>query len=297
MDTLAAMRVFVRIVERGSISAAARDLGLGQPAVSERIARLEAHLGEPLLRRNTRAMSVTDTGAAFYERCKLAIEAADDAMAVAHKDQPVSGTLRIAAPHGLGEVLLTPVLLDLREDHPELRIDLVLNDRVVDPVTEGVDLSLRLGPVGEGHFVARRLGMVRRVLVASPAYLERHGGPESPPDLARHGFARVAGLFHGNRLPLHAPDGGMVAAPIETVITVSHWRPLHALLLGGGAIGVLQQPVCAGDLRQGTLIPLLPEFTVPPFDLHALYAPGRPMPPRLRLLLSTLEARAQDVLR
>jgi molybdate transport repressor ModE-like protein len=102
MDTLAAMRVFVRIVERGSISAAARDLGLGQPAVSERIARLEAHLGEPLLRRNTRAMSVTDTGAAFYERCKLAIEAADDAMAVAHKDQPVSGTLRIAAPHGLG---------------------------------------------------------------------------------------------------------------------------------------------------------------------------------------------------
>lgn len=168
MDYLAAMRIYVRVVERGSMSAAARDLGIGQPAVSERIERLEAHLGMQLLRRNTRSISVTDVGALFYERSKLAIEAADDALAGAREDMPLRGTLRIAAPHGVGEVVLSPILLSLRDRHPQLKIDLVLNDRIVDPVTEGVDISLRLGDHGEGSYVARRLGHVRRTLVASP---------------------------------------------------------------------------------------------------------------------------------
>ena len=158
MDYLAAMRVFVRVVERGSMSAAARDLGIGQPAVSERIERLEAELNVRLLRRNTRAVSATDAGAAFYERAKLAIEAAGDALSAAKEGFALRGAVRIAAPHGVGEMLLSPVVLLLREHHPELRVDLILNDRVVDPVTEGVEMSIRLGNLGEGSFIARRLG-------------------------------------------------------------------------------------------------------------------------------------------
>lgn len=289
MDHLAAMRVFVRVVERGSMSAAARDLGIGQPAVSERIERLEAELGVRLLRRSTRTLSATDMGATFYALAKLAIEAADNALSAVRGDAPLRGTLRIAAPQGLGEVLLPRALLRLREAHPELRVDLVLNDRMVDPVTEGVDLSLRLGDPGEGGFAARRLGHVSRALVAAPAYLERYGTPERPGELVGHAFARVSGLFGGGRLPLRAAAGRILTVPIDVVLNVSHWRPLHAVLLGGGAIGVLQLPVCAQDLAAGRLKRLLPAFEVPGLDLHALYPPGRPMGSRVRTVLALVE--------
>jgi DNA-binding transcriptional LysR family regulator len=296
MDYLAAMRVYVRVVERGSMSAAARDLGIGQPAVSERIERLEAHLGARLLRRNTRMISATDVGAVFYERCKLAIEAADDALAGAHEDMPLRGTLRIAAPHGLGEVILPLILLDLRSHHPQLKIDLVLNDRVVDPTTEGVDISLRLGDHGEGSFVARKLGYVSRVLVASPDYLDRRGVPTTPADLIGHPFARVSGLFNNSRLPLQTVDQRIVQAPIEVALTMSNWRPLHAILIGGGAIGVLQQPVCSEDLAAGRLRQILPDFSVPGFDLHLLYPASKPIPPRIRTIVSLLEKKLPDLI-
>ena len=289
MDYLAAMRVYVRVVERGSMSAAARDLGIGQPAVSERIERLEVDLGTRLLRRNTRAISVTDVGAVFYERCKIAIEAADDALASVQEDMPLRGTLRIAAPAVLGEVVLPSILLDLRNHHPELKVDLVLNDRIVDPTTEGVDISLRLGDPGEGNFVARKLGHVSRVLVASPGYLERYGAPMTPAELFHHPFARVSGLFNNGRLPLQTADGRLTSAPVDIVMTMSNWRPLHAILLDGGAIGVLQEPVCSDDLAAGRLRRILPDFGLPGFDLHLLYSATRPIPSRIRTLATLFE--------
>jgi len=289
MDLLVAMRVYVRVVERGSMSAAARDLGIGQPAVSERIDRLEHYLGTRLLLRNTRKLSVTDVGAAFYERSKQVLESADDALTVANGDQSLRGTLRIAAPHGLGEVMLPPILLQMRKRHPLLKIELILNDRIVDPVTEGVDISLRLGDLGEGGFIARKLGHVGRMLVASPDYLDEHGTPTKPDELAGHPFLRVSGLFNSGRLPLIGLDGRTELAAIDVVLSTSHWRPLHSLLLDGAGIGVLQGPVCADDLASGELVRLLPEFAVPGFDLHALYSAIRPIPPRIRLVLSLLE--------
>ncbi|MFK0162563.1 LysR family transcriptional regulator [Rhizobium sp. NPDC090279] len=296
MDLLVAMRVYVRVVERGSMSAAARDLGMGQPAVSERIDRLEQYLGARLLTRNTRKLSLTDVGAAFYERSKQVLESADDALTVVNGDQSLRGTLRIAAPHGIGEVMLPSILLQMRKQHPLLKIELILNDRIVDPVTEGVDISLRLGDLGEGSFIARKLGHVGRVPVASPDYLALHGTPTKPEDLADHAFLRVSGLFNGGRLPLIGPDRQIELAAIDIVLSTSHWRPLHRLLLDGAGIGVLQEPVCAEDLAGGRLIRLLPEFTVPGFDLHALYAAIRPVSPRIRAVLSLLEEQLPSVL-
>jgi DNA-binding transcriptional LysR family regulator len=296
MDYLAAMRIYVRVVERGSMSAAARDLGIGQPAVSERIERLEAHLGARLLRRNTRSISVTDVGAVFYERCKLAIEAAEDALAATDEDLSLRGRVRIAAPHGLGEVVLPTILLMMRNRHPQLKIDLVLNDRIVDPVTEGVDISLRLGEPGEGSFAARKLGHIRRVLVASSGYLARREIPAVPDDLIKHPFVRVMGLFGTGRLPLLAADRRIISAPIDVALSVSHWRPLHALLVGGAGLGVLQEPVCAKELADGSLIRLLPAFVVPGFELHALYPADKPVPPRIRMILSLLEEQLPAIL-
>ena len=290
MDLLAAMRIYVRVVERGSMSAAARDLGIGQPAVSERIERLEQHLGARLLRRNTRAVSATDAGMRFYERSKQVLVAAEEAQAaVANDDRILRGSLRIAAPHGLGETVLPSILMRLRERHPQLNIDLVLNDRLVDPVTEGVDISLRLGPTGEGGFIARRLGHVRRMLLAAPDYLAKHGTPNKPHELALHPFLRVAGLFGDGQLRLVSKREVMVQAPISVAWNVSHWRPLHALLLAGAGIGVLQEPACAEAVAAGRLLPVLPDYVVPGFDLHALFPALRPIPPKTRAVLTLLD--------
>lgn len=290
MDLLAAMRIYVRVVERGSMSAAARDLGIGQPAVSERIERLERHLGVRLLRRHTRVLACTDEGRRFYTHSKDVIEAADEAVAaVAHDEKTVRGLLRIAAPQGLGEVVLPAILMHIRTQHPQLQIELILNDRVVDPVTEGVDISLRLGQSGEGNFVARRLGHVRRVLVAAPSYLAAHEAIDAPHELAAHPFVRVMGVFGDGQLPLVDARGSVVHTQIRVAMSMSHWRPAYELLLAGAGIGVMQEPACAVALADGRLQRLLHGYTVPGFDLHALFPAARPIPSKTRAVIAVLE--------
>lgn len=289
MDLLAAMRVFARVVERGNLSAAARDLGMGQPAVSERVARLEAYLQIRLLHRNTRTTLPTDLGLVFYERCKKALEAAAYAESISRKDvSALRGTLRVAAPHGLGELVLPRLLMRFREDHPDLKMDLLLNDRIVDPVTEGVDLSLRLGDASERNCLAEHIGHVERQLVAAPLYLAGHAAPARPEELKSHPFLRVAGIFNDGFLPLGC-GAEVERVPITTTWTVSNWRPLHALLLAGAGIGVLQMPACRDDLAAGRLVRLLPRHEVPGFDLRLLYPKTGPVPEKTRRLADFLK--------
>ncbi|ACB68673.1 transcriptional regulator, LysR family [Burkholderia ambifaria MC40-6] len=290
MDLLAAMRIFVRVVERGNLSRAAKDLGLGQPTVSDRVDRLERFLGVKLLLRNTRAVSCTDEGILFYQRSKIVLDAADEARAVVTLgNNIVRGRIRIAAPHGFGEVVLPEILAVIREQNPQLHIDLVLNDEITDPVTEGVDISLRLGQIGDGNFVARRLGYVRRVLVASPLYIEKHGLPEEPTDIVGHPFIRVTGLFNDGQLRLMSSSKSVRPTPINVVISTSHWRPVYELLLNGAGIGVLQEHVCIDALESGRLVRLLPEYTVPGFDLHALLPVTRPVPSKTQVVMKIIE--------
>jgi len=290
MDLLAAMRIFVRVVERGNLSRAAKDLGLGQPTVSDRVDRLERFLGVKLLLRNTRAVSCTDEGILFYQRSKVVLDAADEARAVVTLgNKIVRGRIRIAAPHGLGEVVLPEILTVIREQNPQLYIELVLNDEITDPVTEGVDISLRLGQIGDGNFVARRLGYVRRVLVASPLYIEKHGLPEEPTDIVGHPFIRVTGLFNDGQLRLMSSSKSVRPTPINVVISTSHWRPVYELLLNGAGIGVLQEHVCIDALESGRLVRLLPDYTVPGFDLHALLPVTRPVPSKTQVVMKIIE--------
>ncbi|KVN05969.1 LysR family transcriptional regulator [Burkholderia diffusa] len=290
MDLLAAMRVFVRVVERGSMSAAARDLGMGQPAVSERIERLERELGVRLLLRNTRVTTCTDQGSVFYSRSKAVLEAADEARAsVIQNEESVRGVLSIAAPQGLGELVLPGILARLRVRHPQLRVDLILNDRLVDPVTEGVDISLRLGAPGEGNFVAQRLGHLQRVLVASPAYLRECGHIGALQDLTRHPFIHVKGLFGDGQLQLVDAQQKQFVVPITPSMSASHWRPVYEWLISGAGIGVLQAPACADALANRTLVRVLPGYSVPGFELHALFPAQRPIPPKTRAALALLK--------
>ncbi|MGR9159729.1 LysR family transcriptional regulator [Rhizobium leguminosarum] len=275
MDMLSAMRIFTRVVERGSLSAAARDLGLGQPTVSERVEKLEKHLGARLLYRTTRSVQPTDAGERFYEHAKRVIEAAEEAEAsVASAETSLAGTFRIAAPHGLGEVTLPRLLIEFQTRHPDLAIDLTLNDRFVDPVTEGVDLSIRIGEIGSGNFIARRLGSIRRLLLAAPGYLARQGFPREPAELAAHPFIRVAGLATDERLHMVGPNSTSVEVPIRTIWRVNHWKPLIEALLAEIGIGALHTAVCGREIAEGKLVPILPSCEFRRMEVHAIYPPG-----------------------
>lgn len=278
------------------MSAAARDLGIGQPAVSERIEKLEAHLGTRLLRRNTRNMSLTHSGNLFYERSKTAIQAAEHALSVNEENQGLQGKIRIAAPYSAGESLLMPALLQLQNEHPGLQVDVIFNDRVIDPVSEGVDLSLRLGDVTEGFFVARPLGTVRRVLLASPALLAKMDYPRSPNELASYPFAVVSGVFAGNRIPLITTEKQLINVPVNVKFQSTHWRSVLTYLLAGHAIGVLQIPVCRKEIEKGMLIPLLSHYQIPPFSAYLLHPPASMMSYETRICASLLEGYLRDSL-
>ncbi|MBF8740611.1 LysR family transcriptional regulator [Pseudomonas guariconensis] len=297
MDLLAAMRIYVRVVERGNMSSAARDLDMRQPTISERIDKLERFLGKRLLMRSARTLLCTDEGVLFYERSKVLLLEAEAAIAAVDSlDDGMSGKIRIAAPQCLGETLVPKLLMQMNLAYPKLRVDLILNDSIVDLVTEGVDISLRLGTLGEGSFVAHPIGVVERILVASPTYLAQHGGIEKQHDLINHPFIRVKGILANERLPLVSADGILEQARIRTHMTVSHWRPMFEMLVAGGGIGVLQHPACVDALAQGSLIRLLPEYSVQPFALNMLQQPRRPSSQRVETILAMIKAQLPDLL-
>ncbi|ABB05609.1 LysR family transcriptional regulator [Burkholderia lata] len=289
LDIVSAMRIFVRVIERGSISMAARDLDMGQSTVSERINRLEEYLGIPLLYRHARTLTRTSDGQAFYACCKAALSAVDDALAVAQEHREIRGMFRISAPQSLGEIIMPAVLLEIKAQYPDLYIDLDLNDSIVDPVTAGVDISLRLGRPVEGRGAKYRMGHVRRKLVAAPSYLARYPEIEDPHGLSQHPFIRVRGVYGDRLLELDDSRGESISISLDLGMTVSHWRAARELLLGGAGIGVLQLPACLDALTDGRLQQILPDYTVPGFDLHLILPVTRPIPAKTRAILQILE--------
>ena len=187
-------------------------------------------------------------------------------------------------------------LATLQQRHPELSIDLILNDRFVDPVIEGVDVSIRVGRLGEGGFVARPLGRVRRALLASPAYLARAGVPASPAALGAHPFIHIDGLARDGKLHLDGPDGAPVTAPVRSAWRCNHWRPLLAALLAGNGIGVLHRPVCRNEWATGQLVPVLPDHRLPDLPVHAIYPASRRVPAKTGAVVAWLQTQLPALL-
>lgn len=273
------------------MSNAARDLGMTQPSVSERVEKLERFLGNTLLLRSGRSVHCTEAGKVFYEHSvRLLIAATNTLEAVKTSSQGLGGTLRIAAPYCYGEKVVTPALIKAQLDHPSLGTKLTLNDAIVDPITEGVDISIRLGNNGDGRYVAYPIGRVERILVASRDYVSQHEPIRQLADLAKHPFIRVQGIFEHEMLSFQAPTSEPMQAKIHTRCVTSHWRPMFDMILDGVGIGVVQQPGCVEELAAGNLVRLLPQCDIPFFPVTALVPPRKPMPEKFLEIISRLRA-------
>ncbi|HEV7778349.1 MAG TPA: LysR family transcriptional regulator [Luteibacter sp.] len=287
MDRFSAMTTFVRVAELGSLSAAARDLGLSQPAVSQQVAALEKRLGVRLVQRTTRRLALTDAGEAYYTRAKQILATVDEAEEAVAIAETFSGNVRIQAPSGFGQKLLAPLVIAFGQKHPALRVELLLDDRVADMVGEGVDVAIRLGTLPASGLVARKLGVLRRILVASPGYIAIHGSPETPEELARHAHVRYSWLTGGDELSLLGPDGPRSVRVTTRFLANNAFVLIDAIAAGIG-IGGTQLPLVREQLENGSLVQVMHLYAYPPMDVHAVYPGAGFIPAKARALVNFL---------
>lgn len=292
MDQLRALKALVLSVELGSLSGAARALQTTQPSVSKGVAALERSLGARLLRRGSAHLSPTEEGQRFYERAKRLLEDYEEAVGElqAGVERP-RGRLRLSAPLALGQTVLNGLMLEFLARYPEIELDLLLDDRFVDPLEERIDLALRLsdGARLPADLVARAVGRWPRLLVAAPAYLAARGAPKRPQDLLQHDYLRYAAGEDG--LLLQGPGGAAVAVPVRSRYRVNSAVALRDAVLAGAGIALQPSWMVAQALGSGALRRVLPRHTGPAQLGHLLYAPRRQLPLRVRVLVDFLAER------
>jgi DNA-binding transcriptional LysR family regulator len=292
VDRFDLMVAFVRTVETGSLSSAARELGTTQPTVSKRLGALEAQVGARLLQRNTQGIRLTEAGDRYYETSKRVLGELDQVEAdLAGLRRSLTGKLRLNLPVGFGELHLTRLSLEFLRQHPTLQLDLTLTDRLVDLVEDGADVAVRIGAVNAQAVVARRLGQFGYVFVATPAYLEKHGTPKRAEDLAEHNYLRYGGTAEEC---VQTPSGPVTFRP-HCNVSLNNSLALRAAFLEGLGLGRAVRWLVDEDIRQGKLKELLPGCGPAPLDCHALYLPSRYVPEKVRAYVTFLLKAIQKV--
>ncbi|MFC3690850.1 LysR family transcriptional regulator [Chenggangzhangella methanolivorans] len=285
MDHLDGLRLFARIVERRSFTAAASDLALPRSTATEAIRRLEARLGARLLERTTRVVTPTLDGRHFYERCVAILADIEDAEATLRSGEP-HGLLRVDAPGLLTRTFLLPELPAFLERHPKVDVQFGQSERLVDLVREGVDCAIRVGEPADSALAMRRLGALPEVTVASPAYLDRRGTPGAIGDLDGHEMVGFVSSRTGEILPLEFVIEGETRRIVLLSRTASNDADTNADLARLG-FGLVQAPRYRfePELADGTLVEVLPQFPPSPTALSALFPQTRQVTPRLRVFL------------
>lgn len=282
------MRTFVAVVDAGSFVGAMDATGLSKPAVSRQVADLEASLGGRLLQRTTRRLSVTDEGRTYYQRCKEILQAVEEAQAeVGASTLQAQGVLRIGAPLTFGVLHLAPLWGRFTAENPQVSLDIVLTDRVVDLVEDGYDLVVRIGRPTDSHLISRPLATSRVLVCASPGYLARRGTPVHPHELAQHDVISYSYASHGDEWYFKGPQGP-VSARIHSRFHTNNGDTCRAAALADQ--GVILQPafLIHDDLRDGRLVKLMPDFRVDELSIQALYPTRKQLPLKVRRLVDFL---------
>lgn len=288
MTVIDDMRTFVAVAETGSFTLAADRLGLSRALASKYVARLEDRLGQQLLHRTTRAVSLTDNGRAYLEPCRRVLDDFDDLENVTRdRSHEPSGRIRLTAPLTIGEMLLADLLAAFIELYPQVSIDLVLSDRFVNLIDEGFDLAIRSGDLDDSSLIARRLAASRLLICAAPAYLARAGTPSHPADLANHTCIIDMNHRNGCRWPFLI-DGRPARVEVKGPFSVNSAMATRRLLLAGRGVGLCPSFVVGEDIREGRLVRLLMPFETGEFPLSALVPQSRFPALKVRLLIDFL---------
>jgi len=288
MDRFLEMQTFAAVVDAGSFVAAAEGLGHSKAAVSRRVADLEARLGSRLLHRTTRRLSLTPEGEVFLSRCRELLSDLEEAEAeIASRSGQAAGLLRLNAPVTFGIRRLAPLWAMFRDRHRKVRLDITLSDRLVDLVEEGYDMAIRIGALRSSSLIARKLADTRLVVCASPAYLEAHGTPSTPEEIADHAVIGYSYWSAGEEWRLEGP-GGTVTVRTNPIIHSNNGDTCREVAVAGQGIILQPEFVVGDDISTGRLVELMPDYQAGNLGVYAVYPSRRYMPPKIRALIDFL---------
>jgi DNA-binding transcriptional LysR family regulator len=288
MDRVELMSVAVSIAEAGSLSAASRKLRMPVSTLSRKLSELEGRLKTQLFGRSSRRLTLTDAGRSYVEACKRILEQVDDAEREASGEyRAPTGDMTVTSPWGIGHLHLVPLSCEFQRAYPDIGLRLLLTDNVINPLENGVDVSIRIGPLVDSSLIATRIGSVRVVVCASPDYLAAHGRPRTPADLAQYDCITIDQTGVPRAWPF-MQGGQEITAPIRSKLTVSTSEAaVEAAILGSGLARVMSYKMEAARLS-GALVVVLEDFEKEPLPVHILFKERRPMPLKLRVFLDWL---------
>jgi DNA-binding transcriptional LysR family regulator len=295
MESLSDIAVFTQVVDSGSFTAAAERLSLSKSVVSKYVTRLENRLGARLLNRTTRRLSLTEVGRVFYERSLRGLQEIEEAEAEVSRLQDMPrGTLRLNTPMSFGILHIAPALPDFLRQYPEISVDMNLDDRQVDVIEEGFDLSVRISEMQDSALIARRLAPCRHAVVASPEYLEHNGTPTTPDDLRHHNIISYRYQESAREWHFLDSDKKTISVPISGTVQMNNSLALREALLGG--IGITRTPtfVVGEDIQSGRLRQVLTNYETLEVSIYLVYPQRRHLSPKVRAFVDYFSERITD---
>jgi DNA-binding transcriptional LysR family regulator len=290
MDRVTAVQLFIRVVETGSFSKAAVELGITQPTATKAVAATEKRLGARLLHRSTRGVTPTEVGALYYEKCKLIAREIDEADNLATLLQSqVGGTLRISTSVAFGRRVLVPLVLRYMRQHPEVTIDLAFDDRYVNLVEQGADLAIRMGRLADSTLGARYLGTNPWLMAASPSYLRERGTPRTAAELAAHACLVYSSVQGDDRWSLATPDGVELAVPVKGPLRSNNLSAVLAAARAGLGLAVLPWYVARESVADGSVVQVLADHSLPAQEVHAVFPSPKWVPSKVTSFIAFLQ--------
>lgn len=295
MDRIQGVKLFIRVVDLGSFSKAAADLGIGQPSATKQVAQLEAQLGSRLLHRSTRGVTPTEIGLLYYEKCKLILHHVEEADSVAALMQSqVQGGLRVSTSVAFGRRVLAPLVMRFMKLNPKLQIELSLEDRYVDLVEQGIDTAIRMGRLADSSLGARFLGINPWVVVGSPQYLAQRGVPRGPADLAKHDALVYSTVQGDARWLFSGVDGQLHPTAVRGPLRSNNLSALLAAARGDMGLAALPWYVAHESVKSGAVQPVLTEWSLPSQEIHAVYPSPRLVPAKVSGFIGWLQGQFSE---
>jgi DNA-binding transcriptional LysR family regulator len=292
MDRLLAMEMFVRVVETGSFSKAAREFNTTQPTVTKQVAAIEARLKARLLNRNTRGVSLTEPGALYYEKCKTIVRDAEEADSIVQlRQNQAQGLLRVGTSVAFGRRVVVPLALEYMRRHPQVQLDLSFEDRYVDLVAQGIDVAIRMGKLADSSLGARYLGTNPWAMVAAPGYLKKHGTPRRAKDLSAHVALIYSSVVGDEFWRMHTPKGEAVTVPVSGRFRSNNLSAVLAAARDGLGIALMPRYVASESLAAGKVCEVLADHALPEQEIHAVFPSPKLVPGKVSGFVAFLQGR------